>query len=195
MKYIRGNTLAGVRSLGTPSNENRVSQVKVRDYRGIVDSVGAMRQLAADGQSHPNVRRYAERVIRKVYPKDYLSELAAIYYDVCRTSRYTRDPAGHEYVQHPAVALESRATDCDDQATLLRSVIGSLASAGMSVGNDMQFVVAGFVKDAPPNARYTHVFLRVMFPKLGKYLVLDPVAGPNTPDMLSRIRTAKVFPT
>lgn len=162
-------------------------------YRGITDSVVAMAHLANMGQSHPKVRDYATNIIREVYPKDYLSELAAIYYEVCRTQRYTRDPINHEFVQHPAVAMETRATDCDDQATLLKSLICSLASACKSVGNDAQFVTVGFTKGAHPNNQFSHVFLRVYYAKLGQYLVLDPVAGPTTNEMISRVKVARAY--
>lgn len=104
--------------LGTPAENAATHRVVETPYHGVKDSLSAMDKMARDGQSHPQVRRYAEEVIRQVYPKDYLSELAALYYDVCRRIRYTRDPAEREYVQHPAVILENRAADCFPQGTL-----------------------------------------------------------------------------
>lgn len=162
-------------------------------YRGITDSVVAMARLASAGQSDSRVRDYATSIIREVYPKDYLSELAAIYYEVCRTQRYTRDPINHEFVQHPVVAMQTRATDCDDQATLLKSLICSLASACKSVGNDTQFMTVGFTKGASPLNQFSHVFLRVYHAKIGQYLVLDPVAGPTTNEMISRVKVARAY--
>lgn len=173
--------------LGTPNPDTTKFQVVESPYHGVTDSLTAMDKMAREGQSHPQVRRYAEEVIRRVYPKDYLSELAALYYDVCRRIRYTRDPAEREYVQHPAVILQNRAADCDDQAVLLRAALGAL---GLSVGNPIEFVTVGFDKNAPHGRRYTHVFLRAFDQKTGQWVVLDPVAGPNTGDML---RKAKVF--
>lgn len=104
--------------LGTPNPDTTKFQVVESPYHGVTDSLTAMDKMAREGQSHPQVRRYAEEVIRRVYPKDYLSELAALYYDVCRRIRYTRDPAEREYVQHPAVILQNRAADCFPQGTL-----------------------------------------------------------------------------
>lgn len=173
--------------LGTPFLNQASHKIVECAYHGVVDSLGAMDKMARAGQTHPVVRRYAEEVIRKVYPKDYLSELAAIYYDVCRRIRYTRDPAEREYVQHPVVILQNRSADCDDQAVLMRAALGAL---GLSVGNPVEFVTVGFDKKAPPGRRFTHVFLRAFDAKSGQWVVLDPVAGPNTADMLKK---AKVF--
>lgn len=173
--------------LGTPNPDTTKFRVVESRYTGVNDSLTAMDKMARAGQTHPQVRRYAEEVVRKVYPKDYLSELAALYYDVCRRIRYTRDPAEREYVQHPAVILQNRAADCDDQSVLLRAALGAL---GLSVGNPIEFVTVGFDKNAPPGRRYTHVFMRAFDQKTGQWVVLDPVAGPNTSDML---RKAKVF--
>jgi transglutaminase-like putative cysteine protease len=171
--------------LGTPSTQGATHRVVETPYHGVVDSLDAMDKMARAGQTHPRVRRYAEEVIRQVYPKDYLSELAALYYDVCRRVRYTRDPAEREYVQHPVVVLQNRAADCDDQAVLIRA---SLAALGLSVGNPVEFVTVGFDPKAPRGRRFTHVFVRAFDTKSGLWIVLDPVAGPNTSDMLKKSR-------
>lgn len=174
--------------LGTGVPQAATHRVTTIPYKGVRDSLSAMDMIAREGQADPAVRRYAEEVIRRVYPKDYVSELAALYYDVCRRIRYTRDPAEREYVQHPRLILRYRIGDCDDQAVLLRSALGAL---GLSIGNPMEFVIAGFESNAPAGRKYTHVFLRAYDSKVG-WLVLDPVAGPNTPDMLRKVKAFDV---
>lgn len=178
--------------LGTPADKVASHRVVETPYHGVVDSITAMDKMARAGQAHPRVRRYAEEVIRQVYPKDYLSELAALYYDVCRRVRYTRDPAEREYVQHPAVVLQYRSADCDDQAVLLRAALGAL---GLAVGNPIEFVTVGFEANAPPARRFTHVFVRAYDAKTGQWVVVDPVAGPNTRDMLQKARVFAVKKT
>ena len=178
--------------LGSASPSKADFKISNEPYRGVTHSVAAMDKMAREGQIHPIVRRYAEEVIRKVYPKDYLSELAALYYDACRRFRYTRDPAEREYVQHPVMILRNRSIDCDDFAVMLRSALGAL---GLSVGNQMEFVTAGFKVGAPEGSRYTHVFLRCFDNKSGRWVVLDPVAGPTTREMLSKVKVFKVFKT
>lgn len=158
-------------------------------YRGVEQTVEWMVRLAREGQTDPVLRRHAEEVIRKVHPKDYRSEVAAIYYDVCRRIRYTRDPAGAELVHHPVLTHANKAADCDDLAVYLRALLGAYCQ---SVGNDCEFVTAGFVRNAPPQNRYTHVFLRVRGPQ-GEWLVLDPVAGPDTQQMIRRATAAQAW--
>ncbi len=151
-------------------------------YSGIPGTVNWMRRLARQGQSTPEVRRYAINTIRQVRPKDHLSEVAALYYDTARRIRYTRDPAEAEFVQHPLVTLQERAGDCDDMATLL---VGLLGTQALSIGSPTQFITVGFNQN-PGNNPYTHVFMRAKDPKSGQWLVMDPVAGPKTPDMLRK---------
>ena len=193
--------------------------VSTTPYAGVADSIRGMRQLAQAGQAHPDVRRAAIETVREVYPKDYTSELAALFYRTCQEQRYTRDPINREMIHHPATLLREGASDCDDSATLLESqrrnlpsapgaspggrlgpsrVLGQatgLALQAMSIGNMGEFVIVGFEKNAPPGSRYTHVFLRVFDPGSGQWLVLDPVAGPTTRAMISKVQTWKSFPT
>lgn len=180
-------------------------RVEVAPYRGVEASVGTMRTLVQQGQAHPAVRRYAADVVRRVYPKDYLSELGALYYAACRDVRYTRDPANREMLHHPAVVLQEGVGDCDDFADLLGAlhrtrertpqVLGALGTRAAAVGNDAQFVTVGFDRRAPRGQRYTHVFLRVQDPHGGRWLVLDPVAGPSTPEMIRRTQLWRAYPT
>lgn len=156
-------------------------------YRATAHTVEWMRVMGRAGEAHPEVRRYAVEVVRSVYPKAYASEIAAIYYDVCRRVRYTRDPVHIELVQHPAVTLAARSGDCDDGSVVLRAAIAA-ASAEAAVGGETQYVTAAF---AP--GEHTHVFARVRDPRTGEWVVLDPVAGPHTADMLRKVRTFRAY--
>lgn len=162
-------------------------------YQGTPQTVAAMRRLAVMGQSHPAVRRFAVAVIRSVQPRDYLSELAALYYSISRRVRYVRDPLNVEMVAHPALILQNRHGDCDDMATALAALHGTLlGQSALSIGNQIQFVLVGFKRNAGPNA-FSHVLVRVLDPKTGQWFVLDPVAGPNTAEMLRSVRAAKAY--
>lgn len=179
----------GVGALDTQAPNTPYTTLRRWNYRGVEDSIGGMRQMVFTGQSHPTVRRWAEGVVRRVLPKDYLSELAAIYYAVCREMRYTRDPANTELIHHPALVIERRAGDCDDQAVLIRA-----SAAAASIGNPIEFAVVGFRDNVPPTQRYTHVFARAYDERGKQWVVLDPVAGPDTAKMLSRVRHFRAFP-
>lgn len=206
-RTLRGTTQPRNPLLNTPVRAGGSYQISRSGYRGIPHSVSVMVQLAREGQTDPHVRRWAESVIRQVTPKDYLSELAAIYYATAGTLRYTRDPAQAEYLQHPAVALRHRAADCDDQSIVARAGVGVLAqvrysdgavhgqfgAAAQSVGNQVQFVTAGYDKSAP--GHHTHVFVRAYIPHLRKWVIMDPVAGPATRQMVRRCAGFRAYPT
>jgi len=155
-------------------------------FHGTPDTLKAMRSLTLEGQVSPEIRNHAENIIRQVQPKDYLSELAAIYYDTCRTIRYTRDPAEAEYLQHPELLLQNKSGDCDDIALFINTLLKSLAS---SIGNDTYFTVVAFDK----NDDWSHVFLTVIDERSGMRVVLDPVAGHRTSDMIRQAKKFKHF--
>lgn len=158
-------------------------------YRATEHTVEWMRRMGRVGEAHPAVRRYAEEVIRRVYPKHYTSEVAAIYYDVSRRVRYTRDPQHLELVQHPAVTLASKTGDCDDQSVAIRAAVAVVAATS-SVGAEAEYVTASFLP-----GEHTHVFLRVKDPRTGEWVVLDPVAGPHVAEMIRKVYEFRAYPS
>ena len=73
-----------------------------------------MRALAWEGQTSPLVRQFAIETLRRVKPKDSLSEVGALYHSCCREIHYLADPLGSEFLQHPEVTVRTAAGDCDD---------------------------------------------------------------------------------
>jgi len=73
-------------------------------------------------------------------------------------------------------------SQCDDIATWTAAVCRQL-------GREASFVTVGF----GPAGHYTHVFVRVKEPKSGRWIVCDPVAGPNEASMLRRVTTYKIW--
>lgn len=173
-------------------------QITTERYAGSPHSMAAMQKMARAGETHPDIRRWAVGVVRGVTPKDYLSEVAALYYAVCRQIRYTKDPAHTELVNHPAVTLQQAAGDCDDQADLIRAGMGAmsgstraaLGAAMGAVGHQVQFTAVGFRERGGPDP-YSHVFLRFRDPATGEWAIADPVAGPRTRQMVGKIKTLK----
>jgi hypothetical protein len=169
-----------MQKLNKPIANQQNMAVNTRTYKGTQQTIKYMSALSNEGQVSPKIRQYAEQVIREVQPKDYMSEIAALYYDTCRTIRYTRDPIGAEYLQHPEVILQNKAADCDDIALYLNTL---LKSALMSVGNETSFTTVSF-----DGGEHTHVFLTVVEERSGKRLILDPVAGPKSTKMANQVK-------
>jgi len=153
-------------------------------HKDVEQTVDNMRNLAWEGQTSPLVRQFALETLRRVKPKDTLSEVGALYHACCREIHYLADPIGAEFLQHPEVTINTAAGDCDDMSILLASTL--LFSELMSVGYKCRFRLVGF-KGGP----FSHVFLEVLIKD--KWVALDPVAGSATGSMLKNITSSKVF--
>lgn len=112
-------------------------------------TVGIMQQLALEGMTHPAVYVRAREMVRDVLPYDDLGELEALQQFVRDHVRYTRDPLRTEAVQRPDLTLQWGTGDCDDKATLLGSMLGS-------VGIPWRFVMVATDRNRP--AQFSHVY-------------------------------------
>lgn len=190
--------------------------VKSWDYLGTPQTVVKMFEISDGdrGQRSFKLRERAENIIRYVRPKDYWSEVLAIYYWTCGPQfRYTRDPRKVEQIKDPLRILweidryGSSLVDCDEYSTFLRSAIGS-------IGGRTRFATVGFrpkgdgkinlqLFDDPifnlmtsPHPRlpgpFTHVFAQALKPG-GIWVTIDPVAGPRTPKMHRRVKQYRIY--
>ena len=141
------------------------------------------------------VRRVVEQIVRDVEPRDYLSQLAAIYNWINARWQYLKDPVPAEMVTDPqAIIEEIQRTgrflgDCDDVATFLvgaARVIG-IRAVPMRVGFRKGKVIKLRGKQLRLPAPYTHV-LAVARDQYGRIVALDPVAGERTWSMLRRTK-------
>lgn len=107
---------------------------------GAIDTLRAMRGLARDAIRDPSqgVRELALSVIGDA---GWVGQARALQQWVQTNIRYVRDPidasGGVELVQSPQKTIEYRAGDCDDQATLLASLLSA-------IGHPARFVALGF---------------------------------------------------
>lgn len=153
-----------------------------------------IRSSAHRAQSTLDVRRLAEFICQDLRSKDYLSEYLAIYLYVLGNTRYMRDPKTVELVKSPdLVAREILAggrpqIDCDEMTALICALV-------MAVGGKCRIVTVAFRHLFYKGQRqYTHVFAQAMDPRLGQWITLDPVAGPQSKSMINRTVAAKVWP-
>ena len=148
--------------------------------------------LGRRGEQSIVVRRHAEQIIRNVRPKDYASELMALYYWWCAAGRYTRDPLRVELVKDPQRPVEDAEAgmltcDCDEFAL-------GIATDAMVIGAEADFVTVGFKERLPGMpALFSHVFARAKDPRTNTWWVLDPVAGRNVARMLKRAKQYKIY--
>jgi hypothetical protein len=159
-------------------------------FTGAPDTLREMLRAAHGerGEKSFLVRTVTERIVAGLVPKDYLGEIVAIRNWVAENIRYTNDPLHVELVKDPQRLIEewqhsgTALADCDEIACLI-------ATMCMQVGRVCEFVVAGFGEAG----HYSHVFVRVLEPKSGKWIVCDPVAGTNERSMLGRVTTYETW--
>jgi len=167
-----------------------------RPYDGVEYTINDMRKLVQDAltrEQAPELRKLVESIVAQVDPKDYLSEVAAIYYYVLKNVRYTRDPKHIELVQHPYLSLQPQAwdraagrrgsqIDCDELACVIAAMI-------MVVGNSAEFVTI-----STSHAQGFHHVFCVAKTQDGQRIVLDPVPGPFTTEMIQQTVRYQAWP-
>jgi transglutaminase-like putative cysteine protease len=164
-------------------------------YRGTTDTVANMQRLSASprGECSLRLRMTVEEIVRDLPARDRLSQMAAIYDWLNRHWSYLNDPVEDELVKDPERFLEEIASkgralgDCDDAATFLHA-------AFRTIGIPAEFARAGFGQHRGLGDKYTHVFV-VAPDQYGRRIVVDPVAGARTGEMVARATRSVVGTT
>lgn len=149
-----------------PTGGGTSGPVVAREHqvRSIDQRVALIVERARHGGKHPDVRQLAtevltERVRRdgrvawKIRENDWRAENVAIFNAIRdpggkMATRYVRDPLYAELFQHPRVALDTKATDCDDQVILLGAAL-------LAVGHPVKLRVVWFVREPT----WGHIYL------------------------------------
>lgn len=139
-------------------------------YRGTDHTVRRMIELARGdrGERSIKVRRHTEQIIGQLRPKDYSSEVIAIYRWWCNAGRYTRDPLHTEMLRDPERMVDDAlvgklAMDCFPEGTLLlrddyRLVPVEAIEPGQRIWGDRDWST---VEAAMPKGRLTVDALRL----------------------------------
>lgn len=124
-----------------------------------------MSKLAGQAKATIRIRELALAILGAVPGKDFRGEIDRLFVWVRDNIRYTRDVRGIETVQTPEKTLEYMQGDCDDQVTLLASLLES-------VGIQTRFKAVGFMP-----GRFQHVYLEARDDSpdgAGRMVALDP---------------------
>lgn len=102
---------------------------------GAVTTLRRMRQLVRDAIRDPS-QHIRETALAIVGDSGFVDQVRRLQGFVQDSIRYIADPPDVELVQTPQYTLQQRAGDCDDQATLLASLL-------MATGHPAQFIAVG----------------------------------------------------
>lgn len=128
---------------------------------GVTDTLKLMAQVAKQAKVDPLVRETAARVVYTAPEKDDLAEAAALQNWVRAHIRYTGDVLDVETLQPPHYTLQEGYGDCDDQATLLASLL-------MAVGIPAAYCAVGV--DGEP---FSHVMAFAGLRGYNNYVALE----------------------
>lgn len=160
-------------------------------YQGTGRTVEVMEQAARGprGEQSLPLRLAVEDIIRWVSPRDRLSQIAAMYRWFAPRYTFVPDPWRVELIRDPERILADIVDkgrflgDCDDASVFL---VSALRTIGIPSG----FARVRLKRDAWGREQlggdYTHV-LGVAHDQFGRRIVLDPVAGAKTREMLSLV--------
>lgn len=129
--------------------------------RGIRQTLDAMRRMVRHYRIDPALRQAATSIVFLTPERDELSEVEALFTWVQQNVRYVRDVLEVETLMTPDKTLASRLGDCDDQSTLLATLLES-------VGYPTRFVAAGYTDPANVDHVYLQAFVR------GDWIDMDP---------------------
>ena len=167
--------------------------IKTTPFKGAGTTVSQLREFIQESYNDPQVRQLTEKVCEGIQAKDYLSEYHAILRFVERNTRNMRDPRTVELVKNPSEIVkeilngEIPQLDCDDMSGLICSMCAS-------AGADTRLVTVAFKEIYYQGVpQFSHVFASALEPKSNRWIVLDPVAGNKTDEMLRRVKIAKVW--
>lgn len=118
---------------------------------GTIATLELMRRIVHRYKPSPAIRELAIALTNDLPNRDWVGEVNAVADYVRENIRYVRDVAGLETVQTPDVTLELAAGDCDDQSTLVATLLES-------IGHRTRFVAVGW--RAPH--RYSHVYPEIL---------------------------------
>ena len=163
-------------------------------FKGAAQTVALIKQYALEAQSDPRVRLLAEEIVNGLGPKDYVSEIAAVYYYVIGHTRYANDPRTVELVRKPERVVaeilsgKTPSLDCDD-------IVAFEAALLLALGREVRVITIAFQKmQHQGETQYSHVYLQVKEPRTSRWIVLDPVAAEETAQMLRQGKAIKIWP-
>ena len=140
---------------------------------GVTDTLKMMAQLARQYKVDPLIRQTAARAVQSCRAKDDYCEAARLQNWVRSNIRYTGDVYDVETLQTPLVTLQERYGDCDDQSTLLATML-------LAIGIPAAYCAVG-VNGEPYSHVMTYAVIRdhtqVSYLALETTLQVDPNTG------------------
>lgn len=132
---------------------------------GTVATIAEMFRLIKMGQVDPQIVAFAAQAIGNTSFKREKKLVSKATKAVLKRVQILEDPVRHEFVQEPAVTLQTGRGDCDDLVVLVASVLERM-------GFETELVVGSQTGGGASD--FTHVWLRTFLPRAQQWLPVDP---------------------
>jgi transglutaminase-like putative cysteine protease len=127
---------------------------------GVRATLREMSRIVKAYKKNRQIRELALALTANLPPKNWRSEVNAIFCYVRDHIRYVKDIQGIETLHTPDQLLRLRAGDCDDKSILSASLLAA-------IGHPTRFIACGFLGDGS----YSHVFTQSKIG--GKWVTLE----------------------
>ncbi len=164
------NTGESLSPIGCPLPRGTTRHIISGGATGTAQTIAMMQKLVNAGKRNNEIRVLCGQILNpkngpKAESKNYFQYADWLYRWVRSNILYAYDPANVEYIEAPEKILRNRIADCDSMDILLCSMFEH-------VGLTSQFVT--IKADASRPEEFTHVFTRVLIPKMG-WVCADPI--------------------
>jgi len=128
-------------------------------FKKIIIRTRHRKYLAAINPEDPKINVLASKLVKDCASGNHYCETSKLLSFVSNKIKYRSDPiSSSDYVKPPALTLEARAGDCEDQSILLISLLGSLGIRSYLVfTNNHAYPLVCFKKRLKSKSRYMRI--------------------------------------
>lgn len=129
-------------------------------WQGTAETIRWMQELVSRGKRSWTVIDAATQLARSCPFKDRACWAHQVFGFLKSTIKFVGDPHGIELIEHPAIILQRRATDCDGMAIIFNTMVECLG---------MPSYYKTICSDSRRPTEFSHVYSLVEVPKVGMF--------------------------
>jgi hypothetical protein len=149
----------------------------------MVETVRVIGKAIRNGSTDLRIRNHAAGLASLAPPKNYLGQVANIYFDAVKNWRYVKDPVSKELVSYSPEVLANLVLGLDGVGAGRGKGVGDCDCIASAIGAQLEAIgmptriAITAPRNAPPGPMFAHVFVQTKIPKIG-WLTVDPVLHP-----------------
>lgn len=148
------------------------------------ETVRLIGKAIRNGSTYLPLRNHAASLASLAPPKNYLGQVANIYFDAVKRWRYVKDPVSKEYLSYTPEVLTNLVLGLDGVGAGRGFGVGDCDCIASAIGAELEAIgmptriAITAPRNAPPGPMFGHVFVQAKIPKIG-WITVDPVLHPH----------------